>query len=225
MSDAVIGIISYLPDNVVIRKNRYLKLLNLIKQCNYIFNDLPIIIISQNWNTEELNDISQYTNIKLYKYDKLGIVGARNTLRKHFLESNYNYLIMLDDDITLYGGPEQGQEYLNQLNMYKDGFWEFNLTLLKLFAISKSLYEKEKFDDDLNPENGDGFEDRIFVNKLRTKYPELKHIFNVNGLSQSSISTKDTDSTWYNGQDIQSMREKTNKIISNMTTKFNERIE
>ena len=220
MGKAVIGIISYLPDDEKIRKHRFTKLANLLYQCNYIFNNLPIMIIAQNWKEEEFKKISK-PNIKGFFYDKLGIVGARNKLREHFLNSLYNYLIMLDDDVSLTGGPIQGIEYLRQLNLYKDGFWEFNLTLLKLFAISKSLFEKESFDENINPENGEGFEDRIFVSKLRAKYPSLKHQFNVEGLRQSSISTKDSDSTWYKNQDIKKMRDKTLKMIDELNTKFN----
>lgn len=222
MGRSVIGIISYLPDDKRIRKSRFLKLANLVLQCNYIFNNLPIMIIAQNWNEKELSAYSNTKNVTFYTYNKLGIVGARNTLRKHFLESKYDYLIMLDDDIYLNGGPQQGMEYLRQLNQYKDGFWEFNLTLLKLFAISKSLFEKESFDENINPENGEGFEDRIFVSKLRAKYPELKHQFNVKGLKQTSVSTKDADSTWYTNQNIGKMREKTLKMIDEINTKFND---
>lgn len=48
MGRSVIGIISYLPDDMKIRKSRFLKLANLVLQCNYIFNNLPIMIIAQN---------------------------------------------------------------------------------------------------------------------------------------------------------------------------------
>jgi len=221
MSNAIIGIISYLPDNEKVRNNRFKKLCNLIEQCNLIFVNLPIMIIAQNWKDNEVEKLYK-PNITCLRFDKLGIVGARNKLREKFLESKYNYLIMLDDDVTLKGGPREGIEYLRQLNLYKNGFWEFNLTLLKLFAISKDLFKLEKFDENINPENADGFEDRIFVNKLRVKYPQLKHQFNIGGLTQSSISTKDPDSTWYSNQDIKQMREKTNNIIDNLSTKLND---
>ena len=166
MTSAVIGIISYYPDDEKIRKHRATKLYSLVAQCNYIFDNLPIIIIAQNWNDSDLYSYHNIENVTFYTYPKLGIVGARNKLREHFLESEYNYLIMLDDDVVLKGTPKEGVQYLNQLNLYKNGFWEFNLTLLKLFAISKDLFALEKFDENINPENEDGFEDRIFVNRL-----------------------------------------------------------
>ncbi len=222
MYPSVIGIISYFPDDEKIRKNRATKLQSLVAQCNYIFDNLPIIIIAQNWKESDLCKYDNIGNITFYTYPKLGIVGARNKLREHFLKSEYNYLIMLDDDVTLKGSPKEGQEYLKQLNSHKDGFWEFNLTLLKLFAISKDLFALEKFDENINPENEDGFEDRIFVNRLRVKYSKLRYQFNVKGLSQSSISTKDPDSTWYSNQDIKQMRDKTNMIIDNLNTKLND---
>ena len=217
MINGVIGIISYLPDDEKIRKHRFSKLCSLLISCNYIFSTLPIIIIAQNWKPENLNKLKSFNKVTAYEYDKLGIVGARNKLREHFLDSKYQYLIMLDDDdVQLVGNEAQGMEYLRQISLHWDGFWEFDLTLLKLFAIAKPLFSKEKFDENINPENGDGFEDRIFVNKLRVKYPELRHVFKVPGLRQISISSKDEDSTWYSNQDIKSMREKTNNIIDNL---------
>lgn len=231
MSKVVIGIISYFPEDKKIRNNRALKLKKLINQCNYIFNNLPIMIIAQNWEEQDFIEYAENSTVSFYKYDKLGIVGARNTLRKHFLESSYDYLIMLDDDVVLSGTPQKGIEYLKQLTSCKEGFWEFNATLLKLFAISKYLFEKEKFDETITPENGDGFEDRIFVNNLRFKYPNLRHEFKVKGLTQSSISTNDPDSTWYKDQNLRVMRENTNNKINSLNpvkikitkdTKFND---
>lgn len=215
MCNAIIGIISYLPDDIKIRNNRFKKLCNLIQKCNLIFDNLPIMIIAQNWKDDEVEELHK-PNIVCLRFDKLGIVGARNKLREKFLETKYNYLIMLDDDVVLKGGSKEGQEYLRQLNLHKNGFWEFNVTLLKLFAISKDLFALEKFDENINPENEGGFEDRIFVNKLRVKYPQLKYQFNVNGLSQTSIATKDPDSTWYKNQDIKKMRDITNSIIEKL---------
>ena len=40
----------------------------------------------------------------LYSYNnKLGITGARKKLREIFINSEYDYLIMLDDDNRIYG--------------------------------------------------------------------------------------------------------------------------
>jgi len=210
--EKVIGIISYLPDDEKVRKARKELLSKLINKCDYLF-DIPIFIIAQNWRKADENDICSI-NCLLYKYNKpLGIVGARNELRNKFLNSSYDYLIMLDDDSIISG--EDGSKYLKQIDENPNCFIEFNKTRLKLFAISREIFQKEIFDD-INPEDEGGFEDRIFVNKLRVKYPESRKFFNETGISENSIATKDTYSTWYKNQNINKMLNNTLEAIDNI---------
>lgn len=203
----VIGIISYLPDDLEIRNYRKNKLLNLILNCNLLFN-IPIIIVAQNYKDE---DFIHFKNCTLYTYkNKLGITGARKELRKIFLKSNYDYLIMLDDDCELCGNS--GDRYLSQIDENPDCFIEFNKTLLKLFAISKNVFSQVDYDD-INVEAGEGFEDRIFVNKLRKLYIDKRREFKNTLIEQHSISTEDKYSTWYKNQDTEKMLENTFKKI------------
>ena len=212
MNNKVIGIISYLPDNTEIRQNRFSKLLKLIDTCNKIF-DLPIYIVIQNYTNKEILYLVDYKNVELSEnYNRLGIVGARKKLRESFLSSEYDYLIMLDDDCELFGDRLSGIEYLKQIDDNPNKFYEFNKTLLKLFAISKEIFKLEDFED-INPENGDGFEDRVFVNKLREKYSDKLYVFNKVNLKESSISTKDKYSTWYTNQDLKRMLDNTYNCI------------
>ena len=212
MLSKVIGIISYLPNNKDIRGNRLKKLKNLVGKCNEIFA-LPIIIIAQNYKQEDFDYLKSYKNINFYVFDKLGIVGARNKLRDIFLNSNYDYLIMLDDDCKLEGYKSSGRQYLEQIDNNPNKFGEFNNTLLKLFAISKYMFNKIGFNSDIDPEKESGFEDRYFVNYLRKKYPNNRFIFNVPSLEEISISTGDADSTWYESQNLKNMLSKTENEI------------
>ena len=208
----VIGIISYFPPSIIkeVRKN---KLISLIIKCKEVFR-LPFIIIAQNWSTQDEEDILKIaSDITLCSVkDKLGITGARKYLRNIFLNSDYDCLIMLDDDCTIYGNRESGLNYLRQIDNNPNRFYEFNKTLLKLFAISKEVFKLEDYED-INPEDGEGFEDRIFVNKLREKYPEKRYIFNKGTLRESSVSTKDIYSTWYTNQDLSKMLDNTFNCI------------
>ena len=203
----VIGIISYLPDDKKIREARIRKLTKLLHKLDSIFK-LPIMIIAQNYN----DFIPDSNNLMLYEYDKLGIVGARRKLREVFLKSNYDTLIMLDDDCDVYGTTKDAQHYLEQLDSNPGMFYEFNTSLLKLFAISREIFEQVDFDD-VNPEDGDGFEDRIFVETLRIKFPNKRYIIDKGSLYEYSVSTKDPLSTWYVNQDIKEMLKKTEEII------------
>ena len=203
MIKKVIGIISYLPDNQQIKDQRLKLLISLVNKCNQLFN-LPIIIIAQNWPEIEL------FNCSIKKYPKLGITGARKELRTQFLESEFDYLIMLDDDCKLEG--TSGAEYLKQIDEHPGMFGEFKKTLLKLFAISKEIFQLEDFDD-ISPKKEEGFEDRIFVNKLRKKYPNKRFEFKNTKIEEHSIATRDPLSTWYKNQDIKKMLENTIKNI------------
>lgn len=199
-----IGIISYLPDEPQIRSSRFSKLVKLINACSNYFH-LPIIVIAQNWQYKVL------AGCTIYYYDKpLGIVKARKELRHIFLEkTDYDVLIMLDDDCEIIGDWADGKKYLEQIDSHPGMFGEFNQTLLKLFSISRELLEQTDFNPNINPEKGEGFEDRLFVGSLRKQFPDKQFIFKHYSLSEESISTKDPLSTWYKDQDITTMLTKT----------------
>ena len=191
-----IGIISYLPDDAKKREARVDKLYKLIETCNDIFK-LPFIIIAQNWKGEKFN-IS--ANLKIINYtEPLGIIGARQELRKVFLASNYDYLIMLDDDCELTGTYNDGVQYIKQIEEHPDMYGTWNGTLLKLFAISKEMFKQIDFGTG-RVENGDYFEDILFVNTLEKKFPTKHFIFNKNGLIEKSNNYNDPNSTWFYGQ-------------------------
>ena len=210
----LIGIISYLPDDKEIRAKRLLMLEQLIRECNSIFN-LPIYIVIQNYRDEDVARLTNLTNVTLSsKLEKLGILLARRILRDMFLALDYDTLIMLDDDCVITGTPEDGQEYLKQLEEHPGCFGEFNYTLLKLFSISKEIFEKEDYPE-VNPENGEGFEDRAFVEMLRYKYPDKRFTYKTN-IQEESISSKDKLSTWYTGQNLTEMLKNTQDVVENI---------
>lgn len=195
MLSKVIGIISFLPNDTTIKEHRINKLLQLIDSCNSLFN-LPILIIAQNYKKADVAKVEPKANVKLSLHKKLGITGARKQLREEFITSEYDYLIMLDDDCVITGNAKGVDNYFNDIENHPNGYGLFQASLLKLFAISKTLYKEVEFPD-VSPENGDGFEDRVFVHGLLEKsYPELKYEFKDHtNLNQSSINTNDQDST------------------------------
>ena len=95
----VIGIVSYFPDNINDRKKRITRFKKLLEQIGMFFSEIPIIIIAQNWNG--YNPICNKNELIVYNYKRLGILNARKELRKKFLESEYDYLIMFDDDCII----------------------------------------------------------------------------------------------------------------------------
>lgn len=209
----VIGIISYLPDDSSIREHRLKTLKKLIDSCNSLFN-IDILIVLQNYNDEEINQLKSKRNVTVSdNYDKLGITGARKKLRELFLASKYDNLVMLDDDCTVFGDRDSANNYLKQIEDNPNKFYLFNSSLLKLFAISKTIFSQVDFDD-VSPELEEGFEDRIFVDKLKKLFPENAYTFMKGRLDEYSISTADPYSTWYKNQDIDLMLKRTKDKIS-----------
>ena len=205
-----IGIISYLPDSEEKRLFRQIKLLQLIESCNKLFN-LPIVIIAQNWKDFEVSSCI------VYRYDDpLGIVGARKELRRVFLESDYDYLVMLDDDCVLSGSSEDGHNYIRQIEEHPGMCGIFNITLLKLFAISKEMFSMIDYGNG-RVEDGDFFEDILLVNSIKKLYPNKVFAFNHGNLSEVSNNFNDPYSTWFHGQfNKHEIGDKTRAILRNL---------
>lgn len=213
MLSKTIGIISYLPDNENIRRERIKKLEDLLYKCSVLFPSVNIVIIAQNWKNYCPKAYGKIW-VAVDTDKPLGITEARRVLRRVFLDyCNTDYLIMLDDDCELSGN--NGNEYLKQIDENPDCFIEFNKTLLKLFAISRAIFKEINYDD-INPEAGEGFEDRIFVNKLRKKFPTKQREFKNTGIKEKSVSTRDPYSTWYKNQDLKDMLDKTANIVEKL---------
>lgn len=209
MENKVIGIISWFPDISSIRGVRIRRLQLLIDQCNRLMN-LPIIIIAQNWRNGE---ISLPENVQVYYYDKLGITGARKELRNRFLESEYNKLIMLDDDMCLWENKDYFDKYLNKVE--ESDIVIYKNYLINLLSVSKDILQYTKFDD-IDPEKGEGFEDWIFVSNLENKYKDkVCNIYNLKLIAYDrSQLTNDPYSTWDHGEhDKEDMTQKSRKII------------
>ena len=206
----VIGIISYLPNDKRLRDIRLDKLTKLLLKICGLFANQTILIIAQNYNSDELQYILTRfrNNIIVEAFDKpLLITGARKELRRYFLEeTDADYLIMLDDDCYVDG--YSSDKYLSQIRENPDCFIEFAKSRLKLFAISRYCLDKVDFPN-INPENEEGFEDRIWVAELRKQLPEKQRFFKDTGLVEYSKATRDEDSTWYKNQDISKMNERT----------------
>lgn len=107
--------------------------------------------------------------MQLFKYDKLGITGARKKLREIFLDSEYDYMIMLDDDAKLVGTQEDANVYIHQIHSHPGARYGIYKTyLLKLFAISKDMFKEIDYPDG-DAENGDFFEDMYLIMALEKK--------------------------------------------------------
>ena len=175
------GIISWFPDEPEHRKQRLERLNQTFKHLTDLFGtDIKFLIIAQNWQDYQVPEFVTHTII--HKFDKLGILGARKMLREKFLETDYDYLIMCDDDIVLKAEVEDApQKYMEELDKHPKGFsyvrYGWSLTFC---AVSKYIYNQEPMCD-VDPEKNEGYEDMVFPLLLHYKYSKnefkTSHLF------------------------------------------------
>jgi hypothetical protein len=197
----VFGIISYLPDSdtdfhIETRRERSRRFHELLFKLEELWPNVDIMIIAQNWQEFELPKIKN--KIKSYYYGRLGILGARKELRKRFLESKYDYLIMLDDDARIATDNPKG--YMDEIDAHPDGMGVLrkNKAPLNLCAVSRYVYSQIDMPD-LDPEKSEGFEDDLFVATCFAKLPDNSFMFPEGLVSETSLNYKGPGacpSTW-----------------------------
>lgn len=167
-SKKVFGIVSYFPDDPKARNCRIARFGHLIAKLYKLWPDVPVMIIAQNWKKYTVRTPGKLM-IDRYE-DKLGILEARRALRAKFIKSEYDYLIMLDDDGVI--RCEDGSHYMEEIDQHPGGVGFFRHTKcpLMLLAISKELYSKIDMPN-VRAENNEGFEDDIFVAMCINKFP------------------------------------------------------
>lgn len=196
------GIISYFTWEQPERKQRQDRLDRLVKQLNDLWPDTPIMIVAQQWKYYNLDGKCNNKVIR-FDYDKLGILGARKTLRKHFLESEFDYIIMLDDDaIFQLDNDNVAKQYMEEIDKHPDGFCflQYKNSQLNLCAISKYIYDKEPIPN-IDPQKSEGFEDKIWSTLLHFKYAD-KEFYAPQGIKCVHFkNVKETaPSTWASKQ-------------------------
>ena len=200
------GIISWLPDKEPDRTQRKERINKLFKQLETLWPDIPILVVAQNWkNFKPVNT----KNPQLIKqYEPLGILKARKTLRQEFLNTEFKYIIMFDDDAIIEcSNKDLPQKYLTEIEAHPLGFAflkgknniynPYAAAQLNLCAISRAIYEQEDMVD-IDPQKGEGFEDCVFATLLHYKYGQYE--FNIpSGLTHCQyFNTKEkVPSTWW----------------------------
>ena len=164
MVKKVFGIISYFPNNDTeyhryVRKQRTKRCTELLQTLGKLWPTVDIIILTQNWKDYQPPKIPNNISIRKSPIKRLGILSARRVLRQEFLDSDYDYLIMLDDDVTIQcRNPEQ---YLQEIDNHPDGIGIVSNSdnALSLVAISKTIFQQITYPA-VYKERGEGFEER-----------------------------------------------------------------
>ena len=116
-----IGIVSYLPKDAENRKLRLDRLERLLAQIDNFWPCIDILIIAQNW--KDFNPIKRSNSIIKVSFENgIGIMAARNALRDSFLRSNYDYIIMFDDDAIISGSKDDAIALVSTMEKNLNGF-------------------------------------------------------------------------------------------------------
>lgn len=204
MSRKVFGIPSWLPDAEPDRTKRKERINHLFKQLNDLWPDIDILVIAQNW--QDFEPIKTKNKQIVKKYNPLGILGARQVLRKEFLTLDYDYIIMLDDDAKIVSNNNAHIKYMQEIDRHKDGFCfiqaetkangfdSYVSAQLNLCAISKYIYQSQPFPD-IDPQKNEGFEDSIYACLLHYKYHTHEFI-PPKGIRCTQFGDVSVPSTW-----------------------------
>lgn len=234
MSKTLIGIISYLPDDIGTRSIRLTTHIKQLKSLNDMFPTTDVLVMYQNYSPMEIDQCKQTANSELHLFQfeshgKLGANPARNRILKTFFNSEYDYLMLMDDDTVLYPYYDV-KNFLNDLECfnnrgqigmirpvvpfmspfkagnYKDrgtieqcwilrscmGLIPFSMIIL---SNLKKVFNKEVyFDEVMNPQKGEGYDDYDFVFRLREK------LIPCHRCSQIVVNPLYSDSTIYSDE-------------------------
>lgn len=207
-SNAMIGIISYLPMDLNIRKTRLQTHLKQLHNICSTFPDCSVLCMYQQYEPAEIKQCKQASATSVsFEYEsceKLGANGARNRILKEFYASDCDFLMLMDDDTTLYPYYDV-QNILNDLCAFKrknelgmirpvvpfmtpfkqanyeqrnviENYWILRssmglipFSMIILSNLNKNFNEAVFFDEEMNPQKGEGYDDYDFVWRLRER--------------------------------------------------------
>lgn len=106
-STVLVGIISYLPDDSETRRKRIAAHQKQMKCLNDLFPSLDVFQMNQNYCPCESDACkaalsNEVRRVTFEEHGKLGISNARNRLLKEFYSSDYEFMMLMDDDTLVY---------------------------------------------------------------------------------------------------------------------------
>lgn len=98
-----IGIISYMPDDWDKRKVRLKQHQEQLAWLDRVLPEKPMLVVAQKYHDYEVEDCQRlYPHTVIRHEEGIGPARARDELLKVFYKSDYDHLLILDDDATVY---------------------------------------------------------------------------------------------------------------------------
>ena len=143
----MVGIVSYLPNEPALRKKRTEAVQF---QDNWLNEVLPLnrrLVVAQNYGEDEVNHNSP--NLEYIRLEPLGAGEARNVILREFYHSNYDWLLLLDDD-TIIDDKYSPNNLLNDIQNHLDEFDAHNVNAISALEPEYHPYKKQNYDDKNN---------------------------------------------------------------------------
>ena len=160
-----IGIISYLPTNGKEVRRKVFE--EEIKSLNIALN-LPILVIAQNYTEEDKKIFTD--NCIVDYYGPLGVTKARQVLRHKFLETDFDYMILFDDDEVI-KNTDLAKVYLQTIYDNPNGYIHYFITYLRACAVSRYVMERIPFIP-MDAQKLEGWDDAVYVDCVKKVCPE-----------------------------------------------------
>lgn len=125
MSKVLIGIVSYYPED---EKRRQFRIKEHKAQMDWIEDNVPptdILIVSQGYEADDFIYSDKHKITYVDFAEPCGVANARNVLLKHLYGSDYDYIVLCDDDCTLYDRFNLNQ-FLKDMFETPEMFMEFD---------------------------------------------------------------------------------------------------
>ncbi len=180
------GIISGFPSNAEHREKRITRFNQLLHQLEKLWPEVDILVVAQNWKDYTPPKIKN--KILLQKHENLiGILNARYKLRDWFLGLDYDYIIMMDDDVIIETTKNAHIKYMEEIDKHPDGFcfihsenhWhkfdDYAKAPLNLCAISKYIYQNQNIPP-VDLQKSEGLEDDTYAALFHEKWKEHEFI-------------------------------------------------
>lgn len=134
----IVGIISYLPEDIAIREQRKSAHQKQLEWLRDILPDVQIYVVQRGYREEDFVDGIHYLE------SSHGPGASRNALLKTLYSTDEDFMLLLDDDFGLYD-YYGGDEMLREVNNHPEKFME--LDLINFSNPTKAGFRKPMMDN------------------------------------------------------------------------------
>lgn len=143
----MVGIVSYLPNELSLRQKRTAA----VKfQDEWLNKILPLnrrVVVAQNYGPDEVNHVG--VNLEYIRSEPLGAGEARNVILREFYHTEYDWLLLLDDD-TIIDEKYSPENFINEIMKCSHKFDETNINAISALEPEYHPYKKQNYEDKNN---------------------------------------------------------------------------